>query len=211
VKNKLVADKTTVEHMVSKSVNDPAYILTLLDGLSAKDSSKLRRAKALNLLSARSPNLLYSHFDFFGILLDSSHGILKWNAIFILSNLTAIDSKHKFDAFFDRYYQHLWDGDLITVANIIGASGKIADARPDLRDRITSELLKVDVIPLPTKECREIARGKALLAFSEYSANLVKNKSVNEFIQRSLQSSRPATRKKAERLLKKAATARATS
>jgi len=200
---KLVIDKETPEEMVSKAVSDTSFIHTLISGLAAKDSSKLRRAKALNLLSARHPTLLYPHFDFFVSLLDNRHSILKWNAIIILSNLVAIDTKHEFDAVFDKYYHHLWDGDLITASNIIGASGKITSIRPDLRDRITAEILKVEAIPLPTSECREIARGKALLAFEECFDNLEDNKLIKEFLQGCLQSLRPATRKKAEKLAKK--------
>jgi hypothetical protein len=199
----MCSDKLTAEQMASKAVNQPIYITLLLDGLSAKDSSKLRRAKALNLISLSHPKLLYTHFDFFGWLLESNQRILKWNAIFILSSLATVDSGHKFDLLFDSFYRHLWDGDLITAANIVGVSGKIARARPDLRDRITSEVLKVDVIPLPTDECREIARGKAISTLAEYMTYLNENTVVNDFIQRCLQSTRPATRKKAEGLLKK--------
>jgi hypothetical protein len=201
--NTPVKSKETPEKLASTAVNNPSFVPTLISSLAAKDSSKYAYAKALSLLSANYPNLLYPHFDYFVSLLNSRYKILKWNAILILANLIIIDVEHKFDGVFDEYYHHLWDGDLITAANIVGASGKIAVARPDLRDKITSEILKVDVIPLPTTECREIARGKALLTFKEYSANLDENKLVNEFIQHCLQSRRPATRKKAEGLLKK--------
>jgi hypothetical protein len=207
VANKKVANNITAEELAAKAVNETSNVSFLLEGLSAKDSFKLRCAKALNLISANHPELLYHHFDFFGSLLESPHRILKWNAIFILSNLAIKDTERKFDLIFDRYYKHLWDGDLITAANIVGASGKMAATRPDLRNRITSELLKVDVIPLPTNECREIARGKALAAFAEYKAYLDGDQHVIEFIRRCLLSTRPATRKKAERLLKKAADA----
>ena len=201
--NTPVKSRETPENLAAIAVNNPSFVPTLISSLAAKDSSKYAYAKALNLLSASHPNLLYPHFDYFVGLLNSRYKILKWNAIFILANLTTVDVEHKFDGVFDEYYHHLWDGDLITAANIVGASGKIAVARPDLRDKITSEILKVDVIPLPTTECREIARGKALLAFTEYSASLDENNFVNGFIQRCLQSRRPATRKKAEGLLKK--------
>jgi hypothetical protein len=201
---KPVIGKETPEELVSKALSDSCFIPAIIGGLAAKDSSKLRCAKALNMLSASHPTLLYPHFDFFVSLLDSRHNILKWNAIIILSNLTKIDTKHRFDAVFDKYYRHLWDGDLVTAANIIGSSGKIASFRPDLRDRITAEILKVELVPLPTSECREIARGKALLAFKEYLVNPEDNMLVKEFIQRCLKSTRPATQSKAERLLKKA-------
>lgn len=201
--NTPVKNKETPEELAAMAVNNPSFVSALISSLAAKDSSKYACAKALSLLSASYPNLLYPHFDYFVSLLNSRYKILKWNAILILANLIPIDMERKFDAVFDEYYHHLWDGDLITAANIVGASGKIALARPDLRDKITSEILKVDIIPLPTTECREIARGKALLAFTEYSANLDENKFVNEFIQHCLQSRRAATRKKAEGLLKK--------
>jgi len=202
--NTTVKSKETPEKLAATAVNNPSFVATLISSLAAKDSSKYAYAKALSLLAAKYPNLLYPHFDYFVSLLNSRYKILKWNAILILANLITIDVEHKFDRVFDEYYHHLWDGDLITAANIVGASGKIALARPDLRDKITSEILKVDVIPLPTTECREIARGKALLAFTEYYANLDENEFENEFIRRCLQSRRPATRKKAEGLLKKA-------
>jgi hypothetical protein len=197
-----VLTNDTAEQMVSRAAMDPGYVSILIGGLAAKDSSKLRCAKALNLLSASRPALLYPHFDFFAGLLDSPHNILKWNGIIILSNLTTVDSERKFDAIFDRYYRHLWDGDLITAANVIGSSGRIMNARPDLSDRIVTEILKVEEVPLPTCECREIARGKALLAFKE-SNKLESSNRIEKFIQDCVQSRRPATRKKAETLLKK--------
>ena len=179
------------------------FIPGILDGLASPTSLKLRSAKALNLISASRPELLYPHFDFFTGLLSSPHRILKWNAIFILANLAMIDKKHKFDAIFDSYYSHMRDGDLITAANIAAGSGKIAAARPELRESITEELLKIDIVPLPTDECREIARGKALEAFMYYPAELSTNERVHDFIQQCLASRRPAMRRKAEKALKK--------
>jgi hypothetical protein len=184
--------------MAARAVDDPEYIDELIEGLSAPGSSKLRCAKALNLLSASHPALLYPHFEFFGRLLDSDHKILKWNAIMILGNLTGVDADRRFDAIFDKYYRHLWDGDLITAANVIGASGTIARARPDLSGRVTTEILKIDVIPLPTEECRQIVRGKAVTTLSEYIPAVRQNASVNDFVLKCLDSRRPATRKKAE-------------
>jgi len=193
----------TAESMAARAVDDPACIPAILDGLSSPTSLKLRCAKALNLISASRPELLYPRFDFFAGLLSSPHRILKWNAIFILANLAVTDPGHKFTAIFRTYYSHLADGDLITAANIAAASGKIAAARPDLRKAVTQELLKVDAIPLPTDECREIARGKALEAFMCYPAELRSSRPLRGFIERCLASRRPATRKKAEKALKK--------
>lgn len=202
-----VAETMTAESMATRAVTDPSLIPGIIRGLASPTSLKLRCAKALNLISASQPELLYPHFDFFAGLLSSPHRILKWNAIFILSNLAVIDSLHKFEAVFGTYYDHIKDGDLITAANIATASKKIAAAKPDLRGRITKELLKVDTIPLPTDECREIARGKALEAFMHYPVEPDDNRFVNDFIKRCLSSRRPTTRKKAEKALNQLAPA----
>ncbi len=199
----VAADTMTAEFMAARALKDPSLIPGILDGLASPTSLKLRCAKALNLISVSQPELLYPHFDFFMDLLSSPHRILKWNAISILSNLAVKDPGHKFEAVFGTYYSHMKDGDLITAANIAAASGKIATARPELRRIITEELLSVDFIQLPTEECREIARGKALEAFICYAEDLKVNKPVGDFIKRCLSSRRPATRKKAEKALKK--------
>ncbi len=191
------------EEVILKAVKNPRMVEELLSGLSAPDSSKLARAKALNLLSERHPESLYLHYDFFVCLLDDPHRILKWNAIIILGNLAGVDSQRRFDTVFSAYFRHLRDGDLITAANLVGAAGKIARARPDLAGRITSEILDVEVIPLPTSECREIARGKALMAFGDNIDTFRGDSRVGEFARKCLGSRRPATRKKAEALIKK--------
>ncbi len=192
--------RDTPESAAGTAVANTGLISDLIDGLSAKGTLKYRRAKELTQISATNPELLYPHFRFFVKLLDSPNNILKCNAIFILANLAKVDIQHRFDQAFDTYYRHLWDGSLITAANILGVSGKIAVARPDLQNRITWQMLRVEEIPLPTTECREIARGKVLLSLREYLVAPTDNQQVSEFIRLCLGSHRPATRKKAEAL-----------
>jgi hypothetical protein len=134
--NNLISGSQNSEEMVSKVESNPLLIEHLIAGLDTADSSKFRYAKALTLLSLKSPTLLYPYFNCFVRLLDSRHQILKWNAIKILSNLVTVDAKHTFDSIFDKYYNHLWDGDLITSANIIGASIKILISRTDLQPKL---------------------------------------------------------------------------
>lgn len=138
----------------------------------------------------------------FSKLLDGSSSVLLWNSIIILAHLTRVDEQKQFDDISEKYYAHLWDGKLVTAANIIGSSSVIARARPDLAGRIVTELLKVDQIPLPTAECREVARGHTLLALSD-CVNLAgsERKRIIEFAHRCLESTRATTRNKAKNLL----------
>ena len=187
--------------MKKQTSPDSSVIPSLLKTLGEKGTERFRAAKQLQLISQSNPDLLYPHFDIFSGLLDSNSSVILWNGIIILSHLARVDVDRRFDTVFNKYYLHLWDGKLVTAANIIGSSGRIARYRPDLAARITEELLKVDIIPLPTLECREVARGHALNSLAEYPNFWLSSKTVHDFILRCSASHRPAVKKRAEELL----------
>ena len=191
------------KELSEKARRDATVIPALLDTLSSRSTARFQAAKELSFIAETDPEMLYPHFSVFTNLLDGSSSVLLWNSIVILAHLTRVDEQKQFDDFFERYYSHLWDGKLVTAANITGSSSIIARARPDLAERIVTELLKVDQIPLPTAECREVARGHTLVAFADW-VNLVgsERKRIMEFAHRCLESTRVATRSKAENLLK---------
>ena len=184
--------------------NQPADMPSLPDLLAAmaeKSTRRFKAAKELQLLSKTHPEILYSHFSIFAGLLDNASSVMLWNGIIILAHLAKVDSEHRFDAIFTRYYAHLWDGKLITAANILGNSGYVIKYRPDLTDRIIPELLSADDIPLPTPTCREVARGSVLASLSECLPQVKNDHRVLDFIVRCTDSFRPTVKKKAELLL----------
>ena len=189
------------DDLIRQASPDPTLIQTLIKTLSDKTTARLKAAKQLQLISRAKPSLLYPHFEVFVNLLDSNSSVLLWNGIIILSYLVSVDIDHKFDNIFDKYYGHLWDGKLVTASNIFANSGRIARHRPDLADRISDELLKVDAIPLPTTECREVARSQVLVSLFEYLDMLKNNQLVKDFIIRCTSSHRPAAKIRAEALL----------
>ncbi len=181
--------------------DDPAVIDSLLAELGGQGAARLKAANKLQLISQANPAVLYPHFQVFARLLESSSSVLLWNGIIILSYLATVDTERQFDAVLDRYYAHLRDGKLVTAANILGNSGRIAACRPDLAGRITAELLKVDGIPLPSAECREVARGSVLTAFAQYPHILKQDREALDFVVRCAASHRPAVKRQAEALL----------
>jgi hypothetical protein len=180
----------------------PTLVSSLIVTLGEKSTARFKAAKELQIISQSNPDLLYPHFEVFAKLLNSPSSVLLWNGIIILSHLVKADSDRRFDAVIDKYYEHLWDGKLVTAANILASSGRIARCRPDLAGRVTAELLKVDNIPLPTAECHEVARGHVLASFTEYPDMLKNNQLVRDFIIRCTASHRPTVKKRAEALLK---------
>ena len=92
---------------------------------------------------------------------------------------------------------------MITAANVIQGGARIARAKPQLADRIATEVLKVSRGRYQTAECRNIAIGHAILALGEILDLLAQPEPVIGFVRRQLRNKRPATRKKAEQFLKK--------
>ena len=120
-----------------------------------------------------------------------------------LANLAIVDSKNKFDKIFKKFYGFLYEGSLVTASHVVDNSGKIAGAKPNLQSKITNELLKIEKVPLPTEECKNILLGKTIVAFDMYFDKIQNKKEVISFVKRQLTNSRNATKVKAEKFLSK--------
>jgi hypothetical protein len=157
-------------------------------------------------MSEKYPKILYPYFDDFIVLLKSKYRILTWNAMAIIANLARVDRDRKFDAIFDRYYGFLNDEYMVTVANVVGNSAKIALAKPYLVQRITSELLKVENIKLTphlTAECKRVIIEQTIKSLDVFFEKIEANEQVLSFVRRHLRSTRTSLRKEAESFLEK--------
>jgi len=124
----------------------------------------------------------------------------------IIANLTKVDNDGKFEAVFDKYYSFINDEYMVTVANLVGNSGKIALAKPHLTEKITDELLKVEyisIIPHLTEECKRVIAEHAIKSFDMFFYQIEQKDKVIAFVERQLQSSRKTLRDEAEKFLKK--------
>jgi hypothetical protein len=92
---------------------------------------------------------------------------------------------------------------MIGAANAIAAAANIALAKPHLADRIVKEILKVERASYQRPECRNVAIGHAIQSFDRFFRHVGNTRPVLAFVKRQLDNSRPATRKKAERFLKR--------
>lgn len=203
-----LADKSMTKEQLSRKIEKNFDMLTkVLDGVSSSRAAiRYGCAKVLMDLSEKYPEELYPYMGFFVNLLDSKHRILTWNAMAIVANLARIDKDKKFDAIFDKYYSFLNDEYMVTVANVVGHSGKIALAKPYLVHKITDELLKVEniyVTPHLTKECRRVIAEKAIESFDLFFDKIEQKEKVISFVERQLNSSRTKLRIEAEDFLKK--------
>ena len=92
---------------------------------------------------------------------------------------------------------------MITAANIIGSSSKIALAKPHLIQKITKELLKVETAKYQTKECLNVVLGHFIVSIDKFFDQVNEKEPVAALIKKQLNNTRNATRKKAVQFLKK--------
>jgi predicted house-cleaning noncanonical NTP pyrophosphatase (MazG superfamily) len=95
---------------------------------------------------------------------------------------------------------------MVTVANVVGNSGKIALAKPYLAQKIANELLKVENIPTTphlTEECKRVIAEKAIESFDLFFDRIDTKQKVFSFAKRQLDSPRRTLKKEAENFLRK--------
>jgi len=204
---KLVDKSITKEELLKKVKQNFDLLPEIIDGVSSgKAAIRYGCGKVLMDLSEEYPDKLYPYMDFFIKLLSSKYRILTWQAMFIIANLTKVDKNKKFDSIFNKYYSFLNDEYMVTVANVVGHSGKIALAKPNLISKITKELLKVENIkttPHLTDECKKVIAEKAIQSIDMFFPQIENKDEVISFVKKHAASSRKTLKTKSEEFLNK--------
>jgi len=159
--------------------------------------------KELLKTGAEKPGLLYEHFDYLIKLLDDKNNILKWTAIDIIGYLSSVDKENKVEKKIPKLLKLLHGGRLITSAHAIFALGLISQNKEKQKARIIKELISVSYDKFETTECKNIITGKVLDVLKLFPSDIKKNKTAVDFIKKALKNKRNATKKRAEKLLKK--------
>jgi len=203
----LASKSMTKEQLAKKVTQNPALIPEILNGISSsKPTIRYGCGKILMDVSEEQPELLYPYMDFFISLLDSDYRILTWNAIITIANLTRVDTENKFDVIFEKYFGLLENDYMVTVANVVGNSGKIALAKPRLTKQIVEKLLAVENIsttPHLTKECKRVIVEQAIKSFDVFFPQIEQKNIVIVFVKKYVNSPRKTLRTASERFLKK--------
>ena len=205
--NKLVDKSITKEDLVSKVEQNFDLLPEIIKGVSnEKAAIRYGCGKVLMDLSEKYPGKLYPYMDFLIGILDSKYRILTWQAIHILANLTKVDKNKRFDAIFDKYFSFINDEYMVTVANVVGNSGKIALSKPYLTSKITKELLKLEYIkttPHLTDECKKVIAEKAIQSLDMFFPQIKNKDEVISFVKKYTASSRKTLKIKSEKFLNK--------
>ncbi len=204
---KLAKKEITKEELIKRVELNFQLLPLVVEGVSSpKAAVRYGCASVLVDLTEKHPRELYPHMDFFISLLESSYRILVWNGLAAIANLSKVDLDNKTDAIADRYFEFLRDKYMVTVANVVGNSAKIALAKPQLVSKIADNLLSVEMIstsPHLTIECKRVIAEHAVKAFDQFFDRLDKNRKnrVISFVERQTQSPRASLKKTSELFL----------
>jgi hypothetical protein len=183
-----LADKTLTENELLREVKQNFDLLSQVFGGVSSPKAAIRYgcAKVLRDLSEKFPERLYPHFDFFVNLLDGKCRILTWNALAIIANLTRLTGTGSLMLFLTGTMIFLMIT-LVTMANVVGHSGKIALAELHLAQKIADRLLGVESIPTTPhliEECRRVITEKALESFDLFFDRIDAREKVIPFARR---------------------------
>jgi len=190
------------EKIAGLAVADGSVLKQVLQGASSENKRiKNASVKCLREISRIFPIKPYPHFDFFVKLIGGDDNILKWNAIYVLGDLTDVDTQNKFNTkVLNKYFELLRDKSMVTAANTFRTLGKVALNKPRFRKKITEQLINVEALPF-SSECRNILAGTAIEAFEMFIDEMKNKKEVIAFTKKHLKNRRNGTRKKAEKFL----------
>ena len=193
--NKDISPKIYAEKIIEK----PNLIKQYLEGLLSKNETyRYNCFKVLNIVSEEKPNILYPYWDFFENHLRSKNEYHKMSAVLIIANLTSVDKEKKFEGLFDEFYGGLKSEKTITSIYIVKSSGKIANSKPHLKEKITKILLNIEKIH-PGKQI-ELVKAAVIEYFFDHFDN---KKEIIDFVKKQTNSASPKTRKIAKDFLKK--------
>ena len=187
------------------AVANESLMLELLQGIAPDNKNSQVRYNSfriLEIVSAKHPEALVSHWNFLVELLTSQSEPSKYNALLIIANLVSAGKDGGFEAIFDVYFDLLEEDNLPLVAHLAGLAGKIARAKPRLQSRITEKLLSIDQTHF-NDERNELIKGYAIESFNDYFEHAPDKEIIAAFVKDQIHSSSPKTRKKASDFLSK--------
>jgi len=192
-----------VEKVAKKALADQKVLSELCEGiLCKKETIRFNSFKVLLQVSEEHPKVLYPEWDFFARLLDSDNAYHMYIAIYIIANLTRVDTKNKFEKMFNKYYNLLDDPRIVPPSHIALNSGKIIRAKPKLQNKITKKLLSIDETH-HERGRKDLIKSYVIEGFSEYFGEAKNQKEIVEFVKKQLNSTSPKTRKVAKEFLEK--------
>lgn len=189
------------ENIAKKALKDDNFLGEMIDNLTENCDKRWPSFQVLNYISEKYPGALYSKWDYLTNLFRTGNSYTKYATIYILANLTKVDTENKFEKIFDDYFGEIDTKRTITAAQVVYNSGKIAKAKPKLQDKIIKKIMDIENIHKGKQ--KELIKGYAIDAFSEYYQDFKNKEKIIKYVRNQLNSKSPSTQKRAKAFLNK--------
>jgi len=193
------------ESVAKQALENEEVLAGLLEGILVKtETIRFNSFKALLLICEEHPERLYPKWESVEDLLSSKNTYHKYIAIYLIANLTRVDTEGKFEKIFELFYGLLDDKSIIPASHVAGNSGRIVRAKPKLRSRITEKLLDINTTH-HQPERRDLIKSYIIQAFDEFvwEAEAGEREEIIEFVRQQHNARSPKTRKIAKEFLAK--------
>ena len=198
----IINKKISLEKAALKAVKDDEILSEFLEGiLSKKEEVRFNSYQVLLHISENNPDALYPKWDYLAGLLTSDNHYHRYIAINLLANLVKVDEENKFEVNFEQYFDNIAGEKTMVAGQAAMNAGKIARAKPNLQEKITDILLRIDQIH--RGKHTELMKAHAITAFDDYFDEVVDKAKILNFVKAQLDSQSPKTKKLAKEFLKK--------
>jgi hypothetical protein len=195
--------KPDPKNLAKKALHDQKTLSELLEGLLSKnDDTRYGSSQALQLVGNERPELLYPRWDFFAEMLRSDNAYHRNIAVYMIAALTKVDSQDKFGKLAESYFALLNSESLMNAGHTALNLGKIAEYKPELREKITNMFLNIGKT-YPVKDRTDNLMGYIIEGLDNYFREAEQKQKILEFVSTQLKSKSPTTRKKAREFLNK--------
>lgn len=141
----MIDEKIGVEEAASKALKD---VKRLRDYWKELWRNRIRSGSIITMFYCISQNMIQIYYtlkwDYLADLLTSDNCYNRYIVINQLARLVKVDKEHKFEAYFDRYFDNIAGEKTMVAGQAALNAGKITKAKPNLQAKITYTLFNID-------------------------------------------------------------------
>jgi hypothetical protein len=179
-----IAPDAKIEATAEQAKNDRQSLLTLLEYLLPTNKDKNLRFesfKVLLVVGEKYPQVLYQFWDSLVDLLTSGNSSCMFNALYLIARVIGEDRTNRFDEIFDVYFNIINHPSVALASQVTVNAGRIAKAKPALRQAITQRLIAVDNTP-HTEGHKGVIKAHAIRSLSMYIDEMPNKQEIAEYV-----------------------------
>ncbi len=200
----LIPKERDLKTIAKQSSEDENIIKHLIEGLNSSNTRiKYGSLNTLDIISQKFPENLYEYFNSIEKLLDNDKRVFKLGGIKILCNLSTVDCENHIERIFKKLFAFISYPEMTPASNLIKGSATIIKSKPEMTEKIIDEILEIEKNSYETPECKNILIGQAIETFYKVFYLTKKQDRIRGFVEKNLNHNRLATRKKAEKFIKR--------